>query len=85
MLDGGHVKAGDSLFLVEQDPRRVSIAFANRIYHYDRKNREGIEKVLGSRPFGIMAEIISGIKRTGIALFRPAAVVAIYFLGTLHI
>jgi len=46
VLEGGNVKAGDGLFLVEQDPRRVSIAFANRIYHHDRKNREGIEKVL---------------------------------------
>jgi MOSC domain-containing protein YiiM len=46
VLEGGRVKAGDELFLFEQDPRRVSIAFANRIYHYERKNREGIEKVL---------------------------------------
>jgi MOSC domain-containing protein YiiM len=46
VLEEGRVKAGDGLFLVEQDPRRVSIAFANRIYHYDRKNREGIDKVL---------------------------------------
>jgi len=46
VLEGGRVKAGDDLFLIEQDLLRVSIAFANRIYHYDRKNREGIEKVL---------------------------------------
>ena len=46
VLEGGRVKAGDGLFLIEQDPCRVSIAFANRIYHYDRKNREGIGKVL---------------------------------------
>ena len=46
VLEGGRVKAGDEIFLVEQDPRRVSIAFANRIYHHERKNREGIEKVL---------------------------------------
>lgn len=46
VLQGGMVKAGEGLFLVEQDPCRVSIAFANRIYHYDRKNREGIETVL---------------------------------------
>jgi MOSC domain-containing protein YiiM len=46
VLEGGRVKTGDGLFLVEQDPRRVSIAFANRIYHHERKNREGIETVL---------------------------------------
>ncbi len=46
VLEKGRVKAGDSLLLIEQDPCRVSIAFANRIYHHDRKNREGIEKVL---------------------------------------
>ena len=46
VLEGGRVKAGDGIFLIEQDPRRVSIAFANRIYHHERKNREGIEKVL---------------------------------------
>lgn len=46
VLEEGRVKAGDGLFLVEQDPCRVSIAFANRIYHHERKNRVGIEKVL---------------------------------------
>ncbi|HUI45058.1 MAG TPA: MOSC domain-containing protein [Nitrospirota bacterium] len=46
VLEEGRVKPGDGLFLVEQDLRQVSIAFANRIYHYDRKNREGIEMVL---------------------------------------
>lgn len=46
VLEGGMVKAGDGFLLAEQDPRRISIAFANRIYHSDRKNREGIEKVL---------------------------------------
>lgn len=46
VLEEGRVKAGDSLSLIEQDPRKVSIAFANHIYHRDRKNRDGIEKVL---------------------------------------
>jgi MOSC domain-containing protein YiiM len=45
VLEGGRVKAGDGISLVEQDPRRVSIAFANLSYHYERKNRDGIEKV----------------------------------------
>ncbi len=51
----------DGLFLLEQDPRRVSISFANRISR-------------GSHPFGIMAEIVSRIKRPGLAL-RPAAAI----------
>jgi len=46
VLEEGTVAAGDSISLLEQDPRRVSIAFANQIYHHDRKNREGIERVL---------------------------------------
>jgi MOSC domain-containing protein YiiM len=46
VLEGGRVKAGDGIFLIEQDTRWVSIAFANRIYHHERKNCEGIEKVL---------------------------------------
>jgi len=46
VLTGGLVKAGDPLVLTEPDPRGVTIAFANRIWHSDRQNREGIEKVL---------------------------------------
>jgi len=46
VLEVGRVKAGDSLSLIGQDPRKISIAFANHIYHHDRKNRDGIEKVL---------------------------------------
>lgn len=46
VLAGGRVKPGDEIFLVEKDLRRVSVAFANRIYHHERRNLEGIEKVL---------------------------------------
>lgn len=46
VLEEGAVKAGDGIDLIEPDPRRVSITFANHIFHHDRKNREGIEKVL---------------------------------------
>ncbi len=46
VLEEGKVNAGYSLQLLEQDPRLVSVAFANHVYHHDRKNREGIEKVL---------------------------------------
>jgi MOSC domain-containing protein YiiM len=31
---------------MERDSRGVSIAFANQIFHHDRTNRVGIEKVL---------------------------------------
>ena len=46
VLKEGRVQAGDAIVLAGQDPRKVSVAFANQIYYRDRKNREGIEKVL---------------------------------------
>jgi len=46
VLEEGSVQAGASLVLAERDPARVSVSYANRIYHHDRKNREGIETVL---------------------------------------
>jgi MOSC domain-containing protein YiiM len=46
VLEEGKVKAGDLLDLVEQDSRGVSIVFANHIYYHDRRNQEGIAKVL---------------------------------------
>jgi MOSC domain-containing protein YiiM len=46
VLTEGLVQAGDSISLVERDPRGVTIAFANHIFHHDRRDREGIMKVL---------------------------------------
>ena len=46
VLTEGQVRAGDTLTLMERDLRGVSIAFANNIFHHDRTNRDGIEKVL---------------------------------------
>jgi len=46
VINEGRVQAGDEITLVQRDPRGVSITYANQIYHHDRKNREGIEKVL---------------------------------------
>jgi MOSC domain-containing protein YiiM len=46
VLEEGRVQAGDGLVLVERDSRQVSIVFANRIFHHDRRNRDGIERVL---------------------------------------
>lgn len=47
-LAEGGVQAGDEITLLERDPRGVSVEFANRIYHHDRRNREGIERVLAA-------------------------------------
>jgi MOSC domain-containing protein YiiM len=42
----GEVRTGDVVMVVERDLRAVSITFANTVFHRDRKNREGIMKVL---------------------------------------
>ena len=47
VLQEGIVEMGTSLVLMEKNPQEISVAFANRIFHHDRKNREGIEAVLG--------------------------------------
>jgi MOSC domain-containing protein YiiM len=46
VLDQGSVTKGDTVILKKRDRHGISISFANRIYHFDRKNREGIAKVL---------------------------------------
>ena len=46
VLQEGEVRVRDPLVLVEKNPNQTSVAFANRIFHHDRKNREGIERVL---------------------------------------
>ena len=46
VLTEGQVRVGDPLALTERDRLGVSIAFANNIFHHDRGNRDGIEKVL---------------------------------------
>jgi len=46
VLKEGVVEKGAMLILKEKDPRKITISFANHIYHKDRKNCEGIEKVL---------------------------------------
>jgi MOSC domain-containing protein YiiM len=46
VLEEGMVHAGDAVVLVKRDARQVSVALANQIFHHDRKNREGIERVL---------------------------------------
>jgi MOSC domain-containing protein YiiM len=46
VLEEGVVESGNALVLREKDRHGITVSFANRIYHHDRKNREGIEKVL---------------------------------------
>ena len=46
VITEGSLQAGDEVTLIKSDARGVTVAFANQIYHHDRKNREGIEKVL---------------------------------------
>ncbi|HIJ89760.1 MAG: MOSC domain-containing protein [Desulfobulbaceae bacterium] len=46
VIEEGEVGAGDLLEIATMDPQAVSIAFANRIFHHDRKNKGGIETVL---------------------------------------
>lgn len=46
VVEEGTVAPADILELMRQDPAAISIAFANRIHHHDRKNRQGIEAVL---------------------------------------
>jgi len=46
VLEEGFVEAGNVLILKESDCYGITVSFANRIYHHDRRNREGIEKVL---------------------------------------
>lgn len=46
VLEEGKVEQGTALILKERDPRAVSVSFANRTYHHDRKNLDAIEKVL---------------------------------------
>ena len=42
----GTVESGNKLILMERDSNNVTVFFANRILHHDKKNLEGIEKLL---------------------------------------
>ena len=46
VLQNGVVRQGDTISLIASDPDRVSVTFANQIFHHDRQNREGIDRVL---------------------------------------
>lgn len=46
VIEEGIVKKGDTLVLREKDPRSITVSYANKIYHNDKKNREAIERIL---------------------------------------
>jgi MOSC domain-containing protein YiiM len=46
VLQEGIVGTGDRISLVENDPNRVSVTFANQIFHHDRRNRRGIAAII---------------------------------------
>ena len=46
VLEEGTVERGAALVLTERDLNKVTISFANHIYHHDKRNCEGVEKVL---------------------------------------
>lgn len=46
VIEEGIVGTGNALILKERDRHAITVAFANHIYHHDRKNRDGIEKIL---------------------------------------
>ena len=46
VLEEGLVEKGAEFILEKRDPLRISVSFANHVYHHDRKNCNAIEKVL---------------------------------------
>jgi len=46
VIEEGIAETGDAFILRERDRLGITVAFANRIYHHDRNNRVGIDKVL---------------------------------------
>jgi MOSC domain-containing protein YiiM len=46
VVSEGRIQTGDWVTLLKREARGVSVAFANQIYHHNRKDSEGIEKVL---------------------------------------
>ena len=46
VLEEGIVEKGARLILKENNPREITISFANHTYHHDKRNCEAIEKVL---------------------------------------
>ncbi len=48
VLEEGVVERGSPLICKKRDSHGITISFANRIYHHDRRNVEAIEKLLAA-------------------------------------
>lgn len=46
VLQEGYVSKGDALTLLRRHPYGITISFANQIMHHDKKNVEGIRRIL---------------------------------------
>ncbi len=46
VLQEGEVAISDQLIQLEQHPEQLTVAFANRIMHHEKRNKAGIEKLL---------------------------------------
>lgn len=46
VLQEGVVKRGDVLTIRERDPHKITVSFANSIFHHDKKNCEAIKRIL---------------------------------------
>ena len=46
VLKEGMVEAGTTLGILEKEHHQISVAFANHIYHHDRKNGAGVKSIL---------------------------------------
>jgi MOSC domain-containing protein YiiM len=65
VLEEGLVEPGAVLTLYERGPQQVTVAFANQIYHHDRHNRQGLERILA-------VAALSDSWRTDLEKFRAA-------------
>jgi MOSC domain-containing protein YiiM len=46
VLEEGTVASGSEVKLLERHPAGITVAYANRIKYHEKKNREGIERIL---------------------------------------
>ncbi|MBP9479418.1 MAG: MOSC domain-containing protein [Sebaldella sp.] len=46
VLKEGTINSNDKVSIIERDPLKISIEFANQIMHHDKKNTEAIRKIL---------------------------------------
>jgi MOSC domain-containing protein YiiM len=46
VLEEGTIKKRDKIIIMERDSHKITVSFANQIFHHDKKNQDGIEKIL---------------------------------------